>query len=159
MFLGVNDESQINSEIFSPTEKMSLIKPTANDGFRENTNKKVENIINKSNIIVIYGMSLGETDKKWWVYLGEWLKEDQNNRLIIYVHDRTFSKKNPRLYFANRKHYEERFLGFSYDLSDVTNEEQMEEIDNIRNKIYLIPNSKTDFKFSSSVMNIAELTK
>ena len=100
MFLGVNDESQINSEIFSPTEKMSLIKPTANDGFRENTNKKVENIINKSNIIVIYGMSLGETDKKWWVYLGEWLKEDQNNRLIIYVHDRTFSKKNPRLCFA-----------------------------------------------------------
>lgn len=159
MFLGVNDESQINSEIFSPEEQMSLIKPLANEGFRENTNQKVENIINKSNIIIIYGMSLGETDKKWWIYLGEWLKESQNNRLIIYIHDSKFSKKNPRHYFAKRTHYEERFLGFSYDLSDITNNEKMQEIENMRNKIYLIPNSKTDFKFSTSVMNTAELTK
>ena len=159
MFLGVNDESQINSEIFSPEEQMSLIKPLANEGFRENTNQKVENIINKSNIIIIYGMSLGETDKKWWIYLGEWLKESQNKRLIIYVHDSKFSKKNPRHYFAKRTHYEERFLGFSYDLSDITNNEKMQEIENMRNKIYLIPNSKTDFKFSTSVMNTAELTK
>ena len=159
MFLGVNDESQINSEIFSPEEQMSLIKPLANEGFRENTNQKVENIINKSNIIIIYGMSLGETDKKWWIYLGEWLKESQNKRLIIYVHDSKFSKKKPRHYFAKRTHYEERFLGFSYDLSDITNNEKMQEIENMRNKIYLIPNSKTDFKFSTSVMNTAELTK
>ena len=159
MFLGVNDESQIQSEIFSPEEQMSLIKPQANEGFRENTNLKVESTINKSNIIIIYGMSLGETDKKWWIYLGEWLKESQNNRLIIYVHDSKFSKKNPRHYFSKRKHYEEKFLGFSYDLKDVTNKEQMQEINSIRNKIYLIPNSKTDFKFSSSVTKMAELTK
>lgn len=159
MFLGVNDESQMNSEIFSPTEKMSLIKPEANDGFREDTNKKVENIIQKSSMVIIYGMSLGETDKKWWVYLGRWLKEGQNNRLIIYVHDSKFSKKSPRHYFDKRTEYEDRFLGFSYDLSDVTNAELMEEMDNLRKKIYLIPNSKTDFKFSSSVMNTAELTK
>lgn len=60
------------SEILSPTEKISLIKPEANDGFREDTNKKVENIIQKSSMVIIYGMSLGETDKKWWVYLGRW---------------------------------------------------------------------------------------
>ena len=104
-------------------------------------------------------MSLGETDKKWWIYLGEWLKESQNKRLIIYVHDSKFSKKSPRHYFDKRTEYEDRFLGFSYDLSDVTNAELMEEMDNLRKKIYLIPNSKTDFKFSSSVMNTAELTK
>lgn len=150
MFLGVNDETQINSKIFTQNEQMSLIKPLANDGFREDTNKKVENIIDKSNIVVIYGMSLGETDKKWWIYLGKWLKGSQNNRLIIYVHDSSFSKRQLMEYFEKRTEYENRFLGFSYDLSGIENEELREEIEKLREKIYLIPNSKSDFKFSSS---------
>ena len=37
-------------------------------------------------MIAIFGMSIGETDKMWWQYIAEWLREDHNKRLIIYAH-------------------------------------------------------------------------
>ncbi len=158
MFLGVNDETQINSEIFSQIERASLIKPLANEEFRENTNTKVESLINKSNIVVIYGMSLGETDKKWWIYLNKWLQENENNRLIIHVRDSKFSKRNPMRYLEKRKEYEDRFIGFSYDLSDINNDELQKKVAILRKRIYLISNSKSDFKFSTSIGSMVEIT-
>lgn len=158
MFLGVNDETQLNSKIFSEIERRSLIKPLSNEGFRDNTNKNVENLIDKSHIVIIYGMSLGETDKKWWIYLGKWLKKDSNNRLIIYIYDVNFSKINPRKYFEKRKEYEDRFIGFSHDLSDLNNKKVQEEIGILRKRIYLIPNATEDFKFSLPTKSVVELT-
>ena len=144
MFLGVNDDTQINSTIFDSIEKISLIKPLANDEFRDDTNKKVETLVDNSNIIIIYGMSLGETDKKWWEYLGIWLGKNPNNRLIIYIHDENFSKNSPLKYLKKREEYENRFIGFSYDLSDI---ELKDKISTFRKRIYLISNSDSDFKF------------
>lgn len=162
MFLGVNDETQINSNIFDSDEKMSLIKPLSNDAFRDNTNEEVQSLVSQSNIIVLYGMSLGETDRIWWEYLGKWLEKSPNNRLIIYIHDRQFSKNSPLNYFRKRKYYENRFIGFSYDLGDLNNKDIQNKINSLRKKIYLIPNSESDFKFidptgiNNSVTNLQD---
>lgn len=150
MFLGVNDETQINSKIFNEIERNSLIKPFSNDGFRDNTNKEVEDLITQSNIVIIYGMSLGETDKKWWEILSKWLEKNPNNRMIFYVHDKDFSRKSVRKYLEKRKEYEDRFIGFSYDLSDINDKDIQDKINALREKIYLIPNSVSDFKFLKS---------
>ena len=135
-----------------------MIKPLSNEGFRDNTNKNVENLIDKSHIVIIYGMSLGETDKKGWIYLGKWLKKDSNNRLIIYIYDDNFSKINPRKYFEKRKEYEDRFIGFSHDITDLNNKKVQEEIGILRKRIYLIPNATEDFKFSLPTKSVVELT-
>lgn len=150
MFLGVNDETQINSKIFDNEEKNSLIKPLINEEYRDDANKKVEDSINQSRVIVIYGMSLGVTDKKWWVLIGKWLEKNANNRLIIYTYDKEFSKSSPIKYLRKRKQFENRFIEFSYDLND---QELQDKINALRSKIYLISNSDTDFKFSTSVQS------
>lgn len=148
MFLGVNDETQMNSEIFSDIEKSFLIKPSANEAFRDNTNEEVEDVINESNIIIIYGMSLGETDEKCWKLICKWLEKKTENRLIIYVHDETFLQSNPLFYLQKRRDFEDLFIEYSYDLND---EEAQEKISELREKIYLISNSESDFNFSLSV--------
>ncbi len=71
MIIGVNDDTQIaNEDIFDcPNGDMyrnMLIKPYANEAYMLNNDIKALNIIRQSNIIFIYGMSLGETDKIWW---------------------------------------------------------------------------------------------
>lgn len=156
MFLGVNDETQLNSKIFGRFEKASLIKPLSNDEFRDDTNQEVENLIDKSNIIVIYGMSLGQTDKKWWELLVKWLETNPNNRLIIHVYDENFLKTSPLKFFKKREEYQDNFIGFTYDVGDLNNKEIQDKIDYLRSKIYLIVNSNSDFKLSK-VMDFENL--
>lgn len=82
-FLGVNDETQLNASIFNQDELDSLIKPLNNESEMTNSYKKVDYIINNSQIIYIFGMSLGATDKYWWEKLAKWLLADSRRRLII----------------------------------------------------------------------------
>lgn len=86
MILGVNDESQINNlelrseEIFLNT----FIKRNVNTEIGQQKTEKVIDIINKSHIICIFGMSIGNTDKMWWEELIKWLNLNESNKLIIF---------------------------------------------------------------------------
>lgn len=87
MVLGVNDESQIANPIFRNKSEYRrlLIKKDINE-FCGNVNvKKVCDIIDGSNIICIFGMSIGVTDKMWWQYIGKWLQGSDNRRLVIFA--------------------------------------------------------------------------
>ena len=64
--LGVNDLSQLKSEIFTPLDLSGLIKPIMIETDIDENSGKLDVIINQSNIIYIFGMSLGDTDKIWW---------------------------------------------------------------------------------------------
>lgn len=92
--LGVNDVTQITkTDYFSEDDLNFLIKPNSTVINNSYTFKNAENIINSSNIIVIYGMSLGSTDKKWWDLVGKWLK---NKNTYLIIHYFNSQKKNPR---------------------------------------------------------------
>ena len=73
--LGVNDVSQIkNKELANDTWFTSrFVKPTINDLLRNQNNSKTTALISSSTIIIIYGMSIGETDKIWWQTILNWL--------------------------------------------------------------------------------------
>ena len=45
----------------------------------------MQDIIDSSTIICIFGMSIGKTDKMWWERICKWLRSSVNHRLIIYV--------------------------------------------------------------------------
>lgn len=84
----VNDETQIaKPDIFDFEDgeicKHFLIKQEANESYQENTDKKANEILQRSAIIYIYGMSLGETDKLWWKRICNWLKGSGERHLII----------------------------------------------------------------------------
>ena len=115
MIMGVNDSSQIlNAELANDNDIINeIIKPNQNREARTNYEGKVMEVINKSNVICVYGMSLGETDKKWWKYISEWLTRNTYNTLIILTHQEKYNKRFP---FSQRKVVEpiiEKFLSFS----------------------------------------------
>lgn len=92
MVFGVNDESQIQKpEVFEENDgdlsKALLIKKDANTQYRENTDEKAVQILKSSNIIYIYGMALGITDKLWWERVCVWLMGNDNRHLILHQYE------------------------------------------------------------------------
>lgn len=84
--LGVNDESQItNQELLgTPQFKEFLIKAENVKALGQLWHNKAEEQINSSKIVCILGMSLGQTDARWWQKLVQWLKSDGARRIILY---------------------------------------------------------------------------
>lgn len=88
--LGVNDSTQI-SERFSEDERSDLIKKDLLEASREDMLDVNSSIINESDLIVIYGMSIGETDKLLWGIVGE-ISLKKNIPIIIYHYTNNVDK-------------------------------------------------------------------
>ena len=86
MVMGVNDPSQIKNNEFNTDEDVDedFIKPEFNDACLNRKNIICEDLIRNANIIVIYGLSVGPSDDKWWKMIGERM-ESQNYPLLIYL--------------------------------------------------------------------------
>lgn len=115
MIVGVNDPTQILNPQFSNDEVVvrELVKPQQNIICRTGNEDAAYAIINKSDIICIYGMSLGETDKKWWEYISVWLAQNDKRILIILNHDEKYKPKFPHSQDRVIRPIREKFLGFS----------------------------------------------
>lgn len=121
MIMGVNDKSQITNPVLADDNAVSreLVKPIQNIDMRTNYEKQVIETINRSDIICIYGMSIGETDKKWWSIIGEWLVEKEKHALVILKYDDDYEK---RFSFNQNKFTDEitdRFLTLAGQSSDI----------------------------------------
>lgn len=84
--LGVNDTSQIENEFLQAdtTFVTTFVKRNANEYLGQQRTSKTKDIIYKSNIICVFGMSIGDTDKMWWVELVNWLIASNLRKLIIF---------------------------------------------------------------------------
>ncbi len=97
--------------------------------------EKAKKMINDSNIICIYGMSMGITDTIWFSQIMDWLKANDSRQLIIFWH--TNSPSNGRSvwkFWKNKQEARERITDFS-DLTD-------EQIEQLSLRIHIIENSK-----------------
>lgn len=90
---GVNDSTQISNEELSKNERFLkiVVKPKNNDANRMKFDVNATSILENSTIICVYGMSLGETDKKWWTAILNWLKASSERQLIVFDYDESFS--------------------------------------------------------------------
>ena len=131
MIMGVNDPSQIMNHEFADDMDVlrTIVKPQQNIDVRSNYEKPVIDTINSSNIICIYGMSIGETDKKWWTIIAEWLSKSDKRALVILKYEKGYDRR-----FAFRQNqYIDSTINDFLKLS-----EQPEEIKKaIRSKIYV----------------------
>ena len=84
--IGVDSENQILNEAFKSDVGIlrALVKPRMNEEMQENTAKTAFDLINGSNIICLFGVSLGNSDISWWKILGEWLKANDGRKLVIF---------------------------------------------------------------------------
>jgi len=86
LVLGVDNEQQINNYGFSLSErtKRAFIKPKLNESFDSGRVSRAEKCINESDIICVFGASLGDSDLTWRNKISNWLKSNANARLIIF---------------------------------------------------------------------------
>ena len=91
MVLGVNDISQIaEPALFNGFDEEyinEMIKPKTNEINEENSDQKAFELLKSSDLIYVYGMSLGETDKLWWERIYELMERKGNLHLIVHSYD------------------------------------------------------------------------
>lgn len=87
MILGVNDSAQIKNEELKNVQEVTraIVKTEANINAGTLRDRITQQLINNSDIICIYGMSIGITDKIWWETIVNRLKSSEA-RLIIFTH-------------------------------------------------------------------------
>lgn len=90
--VGVSNESQL-SPILNDSVKKYLIKPASIELANDSRMKIMDNILNSSSIIIIFGTSLGYSDMHLWEKIGEYLLENQGAYLILHKRDLNYTKK------------------------------------------------------------------
>ena len=134
--LGVNDESQIvNKELLeTPQFKEMMCKADTVRAIGKRWHEEAKKQIESSRVVCVLGMSLGESDAKWWRLINQWLKADRNRHLIIYW----FEKEPPngisiRRELQYKEKVKDRLLSFSELPADV--------ISSLKSRIYVIINT------------------
>lgn len=115
MMLGVNDESQIKApQLFKDKYfKIQLIKPIFNQMNGSSVDDISLKLINNSDVIYIYGMSLGDTDAVWWKNVALAMGKNTSMDVIIYVHKKFGDDVVPLQKVRTTDMVKDRFLSFS----------------------------------------------
>ena len=131
MIIGVDNEDQIeNPELSQDIDVINeIVKPKQNQESRTNYENDAISLINNSSIICVYGMSIGETDKKWWNIISKWLLGDTNRALVILSHD---DKYSDRFTFSQRKTID-KITNKYLDMLDLSEDEK----DKIKPQIFV----------------------
>ena len=116
MILGVNDVSQIrNQKLFENQDEIylqAIIKRSTNELCEEGIDRQSYDLIKMSDLIYIYGMSIGDTDAIWWERICAELASNRRKRLIIYVHGAPSDERNRLKYKLFEKQQLEHFVSF-----------------------------------------------
>ncbi|WP_233005397.1 AbiH family protein [Exiguobacterium aurantiacum] len=111
--MGVNDESQLCG-VYSTDEdlQMMLIKTKSNEKASTLRFEKATKLLKESNLIIVFGMSLGESDKYWWQKIIENLENDSSSNVIIYAyeHDKKALNKFIRKMFNKQNQWKNKLL-------------------------------------------------
>jgi hypothetical protein len=86
MILGVNDVTQIaNENLRTETGVINrYIKTSCNDTYGTNVDTKCQYWLENANLVCLFGLSIGDTDKKWWQKLGNTLMD--GGKILIFEH-------------------------------------------------------------------------
>lgn len=85
MIFGVNDRSQMAcSDEVAKRISEYMIKSNLNSAVGERKVDKAKQMIDSSEYICIFGMSMGQTDLMWWKYIFEWMKKSSKHHLVLY---------------------------------------------------------------------------
>ena len=115
MIMGVNDTNQIGNKDFADDDEVvnEIVKPIENTIAKMSYDRRTTDLINSSNVICIYGMSIGETDRKWWKLIANRLVSDKNCQLVILSYDNKYSTKFVHKYNKMTRKIMDTFLELS----------------------------------------------
>lgn len=99
IILGVNDTTQISNDDFRTSEDLLdwLVKSKTQENRADGVERKCKNLISEANLICVFGMSFGITDKLWWDSIISRLNFSPNTKVIIYEYAHGVSFENNRI--------------------------------------------------------------
>lgn len=151
MILGVDNDEQIANKEFLKVPKFrnKYLKPLANDCCYNENRPQGDALIKKSDVIVIYGMSMGKTDAYWWEEIGTWMTLSKEHYLFLCNPLETFNNS----IVGERQKVEEAKMDTYFSNTMLTSEEKeavasqiFTIIDPDMFEISLVPESKDDAK-------------
>ena len=88
IIIGVDNESQIANEAFQKNDDVKdiLVKIQSNQAMKFNRHTECERLITSADLIVLFGVSMGETDTRWWKLIGEQMLKKKTLRLIHFLY-------------------------------------------------------------------------
>ncbi len=117
MVFGVNDPSQISNHFIfmgKPQEyEAQVIKQKTNEMNGNHTDEKAYNVLKNSDLLYIYGMSLGDTDALWWDRICQLMVENKDLVTIMYFYDTPESNLLRRRFITFRNKKREELTRFS----------------------------------------------
>ncbi|MEN6420043.1 MAG: AbiH family protein, partial [Clostridiaceae bacterium] len=134
MVMGVDGDDQIANQDFARNAgiRQRIIKPEINEALNHGLVMDCKKTISKSQIIVVFGMSIGKTDRTWWKSVGEWLKRSKDHQLIIFIHIEGQDTRLAGSINVTERGTQNRLLNFTA-LTDVEKE-------NVRHQITVVLN-------------------
>ena len=92
--LGIDNEAQLTDLPYGITSrgKRALIKPVFLQMYDDNRLEEAKKKKKKSDVVCIFGLSLGDSDATWRSQLASWLKANKTNHLIYYKHKNMVKK-------------------------------------------------------------------
>ena len=88
IIIGVDHPGQIKNDAFRNNEDIKdiMIKIDSNESMKETRHIDCERLISNAEVIILFGVSLGETDARWWKLIGQHLKRRKNLAIIQHLY-------------------------------------------------------------------------
>lgn len=150
--LGVSEEWQIaNRELLTvPHFANIMIKPQSVASIEQLWYAQADKTIEKSQIVCIWGMSLGSSDSTWWTKIMDWLQADKERHLILFWHTKTPPNRRSVLQYNQQIDIVKDYM---FDYSCLTSSGA----DEIRKQIHVVFNTDKVLRISLSQASEKEL--
>lgn len=88
IIIGVDNEMQIANEAFRLNDNVKdiLVKVQSNQAMKYTRHAECEKFISNADLIILFGVSMGETDARWWKMIGEQMMKKKTLRLIQFLY-------------------------------------------------------------------------
>lgn len=141
---GVNDTSQIASNDLASNSDIAntYVKSEIQKLLGSNDGPNAMSLLTRADVLIIFGLSLGESDAQWWTAVVEQLKRNASLFVIIASIDVPTSRRIPTAYLRLSKKIKGRLLRFG-GVSD-------KEADTLSERIFIIPSEKI-FQFKETL--------
>jgi hypothetical protein len=126
VIMGVDNRNQIANPSLRDNNRFiqTLVKPEVNNALENLKTNEAYSLIDKSNLIVFFGISIGLTDSSYWKKIGEWLVGNRSHHLLIFYKLDEGDKIHPENKIANFNYIRDIFIRLTGH-SDVINREQI----------------------------------
>ena len=133
---GVNDTSQIASNDLASNSDIAntYVKSEIQKLLGSKDDSDAASLLARADVLIIFGLSLGESDAQWWAAVVEQLKRNASLFVVIASLDVPTSRRIPTAYLRLSKKIKGRLLRFG-GVSD-------KEADTLSKRILIIPSEK-----------------